>query len=63
MTTRLAPLPAPEGLTPARYGAAGRAPVMTTRLAPLPAPEGLTPARFGAAGRAPARARHDQVEG
>jgi len=47
MTTRLAPLLAPERLRPA---------AMTTRLAPLPAPEGLRPALSGAAGRSPARA-------
>jgi hypothetical protein len=29
MTARLAPLPAPEGLTPARSGAAERAPAVT----------------------------------
>ena len=53
-TTRLAALPAPEGLTPALSGAAARSPVMTTRLAALPAPEGLTPALSGAAARSPA---------
>ena len=67
MTTRLAPLPAPEELTPARSaprprGAhagslrSGRALAgdLTTRLAPLPASEELTPARSGAAERSPA---------
>ena len=60
MTTRLAPLPAPGGLTPARSGAAERSPAgTTTRLAPLPAPRGLTPARSGAAERPPAGHRND----
>jgi hypothetical protein len=45
MTTRLAPLPAPEGLRPARSGAAARAPAgVAARLASLRAPEGLAPA-------------------
>ena len=46
MTARLASLPAPKGLTPARSGAAERSPAdgMTTRLASLPAPKGPTPA-------------------
>jgi hypothetical protein len=69
MTTRLASLPAPEGLRPARSGAAERSPAETTRLASLPAPEGCVwtcdspvgwrspharPARSGAAERSPA---------
>src|SRR3954464_4804075 len=55
MWTRLASLPAPEGLRPALSGAAERSPaIMTTRLASLPAPEGLRPALSGAAERSPA---------
>jgi hypothetical protein len=61
MTARLAPLPAPKGLRPARSGAAERSPApaaqrradMTARLAPLPAPKGLKLARDMTARLAP----------